>query len=147
MSDKQIELEIFEHYLEKKGVRRSSQRFKILDIFLSSEHHISIAELYEQVKKLYPSIGAATVYRTMKLLSEAGVAEELDFGDGLIRYEHKIGHAHHDHLICTVCGKFIETSDERLEKLQQELAERNDFTPLRHRLQIFGICGKCKKRK
>jgi Fur family ferric uptake transcriptional regulator len=137
------ELKIFENYLSAKGIRKSSQRYRILEIFLAADHHITVSDLTEIVRREHPAIGTATVYRAMKLFREAGIAEEVDFGDGVIRYEHKYGHEHHDHLICTQCGKFIETQDSRIEQLQQELAERHGFTPQHHRLQIFGICSAC----
>ncbi|MDG5815706.1 transcriptional repressor [Chitinispirillales bacterium ANBcel5] len=144
-SSNKAEREILDKYLARTGVRRSAQRYKIMDVFLSAEHHITVSELSDLIKKKYPAIGAATVYRTMKLFCEAGIAEEIVIGDGVVRYEHKYGHEHHDHLICTDCGKFIEAKDSQIELLQQKLAERHDFSPTYHRLQIFGLCKKCQK--
>ena len=137
------ECEVFDAYLSKAGIRKSVQRYNIMKVFLDARHHITVADLLELVKKRYPSIGTATVYRTIRLFCDAGIAQEVDIGDGVIRYEHKLGHEHHDHLVCNECGIFIETKDDRIEKLQEELAEKHGFSPLSHRLQIFGICKKC----
>jgi len=141
------EIEIFDEFIRSKGLRHTPQRAKILDVFLSTERHVSAEELYKLVKKEFRGIGYTTVYRTMKLLSECGLCGEIDFGDGISRFEHKYGHEHHDHLICTKCGRFIEVVKPQIEKLQDGLAKKYDFTPARHKLQIFGLCNKCAKRR
>ena len=131
-------------YVRDKGIRQSEQRAKVLDVFLKTERHLSVAEIYELVRKKYSTIGYATVYRAMKVICEAGLAREVDFGDGASRYEHKYGHEHHDHMICLKCGKFIEVMSPAIEKLQEKMAQGHGFTPVRHKMQIFGICKKCK---
>lgn len=139
------EFQIFDEFVRSKGLRHTHQREKILDIFLSTERHLSCDELYKLVKKQDKSMGYTTVYRTMKLLSESGLCQEFEFGDGISRYEHKYGHEHHDHLICIKCGRFIEVMKPEIEKMQDSLAEKYGFTPTKHRLQIFGICKQCQK--
>ncbi len=139
------EIEILEDFIRAKGLRYTPQREEILKIFLSIEKHLSIDELYKISKKKNSSIGYTTVYRTMKLLEEAGLCNEIDFGDGISRFEHRYGHEHHDHLICVRCGNYIEVIKPKIEKLQEKLAKEKHFTPLRHKLQIFGICSKCSK--
>ncbi len=79
----------------------------------------------------------------MSLLCECGLAEEIKIGKQKTRYELKFGQKHHDHLICLKCGQFIEVNDYKIEKLQDKLAEANDFIPVRHKLEIYGICKKC----
>lgn len=139
------ELEIFRNFIAAKSLRHTLQREKILDIFLSTERHVSCDELYKLVRKKDRSIGYTTVYRTMRLLSEFGLCQELDFGDGILRFEHKYGHEHHDHLICTKCGRFIEVLKPQIEKMQERLAREYQFMPTRHKLQIFGVCRQCQK--
>lgn len=139
------EFNILDEFIRQKGLRHTPQRAKILDIFLSTERHVSAEELYRLVKKRFHGIGYTTVYRTMKLLSECGLCGEIDFGDGILRFEHKYGHEHHDHLICTKCGKFIEVMKPEIEKLQDTLARQHRFTPIKHKLEIFGVCKKCSK--
>lgn len=141
------ELEILEKYIREKGLRHTPQREDILRVFLSVERHLSADELHTIVKKKNPSIGYVTVYRTMKLLSEAGLCNEVDFGDGITRYEHLYGHEHHDHLICTRCGTYEEVVKPEIEKMQDELAKERGFIPMKHKLQIFGICCKCSKKR
>ncbi len=138
------EFDVLGEFIRSKGLRHTPQRERILDIFLSTEKHVSVDELYKLVKKRYPGVGYVTVYRTMKLLSEAGLCGEIDFGDGILRFEHKYGHEHHDHLICTKCGRFIEVMKPEMENMQDKLAKRHGFTPTNHKVQIFGICRKCK---
>jgi Fur family ferric uptake transcriptional regulator len=135
---------VLKSYIAEKGIRNSSARESILNVFLHTERHVSAAELFELVRKKHPTIGIATVYRTVKLLCGAGLAEEIDFGDGMVRYEHKHGHEHHDHLICTKCGRFIEAFDPTIEELQKRLADKHGFQPLGHSLRITGYCKECR---
>ena len=116
--------DVFISYIKNKGIRQSRQRDCILEVFLNTEKHLSASELYGLVSRKYPGIGYATVYRAMKTICAAGLAEEVDFDDGVSRFEHKHGHEHHDHMICTECGRYIEVIDLRIEKLQDELAKK-----------------------
>lgn len=136
--------DMFNQYLRNEGIRYSEQREYILDIFLKVEKHLTTAELYGFVRKKYLKIGYATVYRAMKVICKSGLAEEIDFGDGISRYEHRYGHEHHDHLICLRCNRFIEAVKPGIETLQKKMAQEHGFTPIRHKMQIFGICKKCK---
>lgn len=137
------EIDIFIDFLRRKNLRLTKQREEILGIFLKANKHLSVEDLYKIVKKKDPRIGQATVFRTLKLLCEAGIAGEVDLGDKRIRYEHKYGHQHHDHLVCIKCGEFIEVFDSRIEKLQKSLCRKKEFLPYRHRMEIFGVCKKC----
>lgn len=133
----------FDHFLSRKNLRMTPQRGLIMDVFLKREDHLTSEELYDIVKKKDKSIGQATVYRTLKLLSEAGIAREVDFGDGVVRYEHSYGHKHHDHLICERCGKSIEVVDQHIEDLQERLAQKHGFVLTGHKMYLFGLCGEC----
>ncbi|RJP29559.1 MAG: transcriptional repressor [Candidatus Omnitrophota bacterium] len=137
------EVEIFNNYINRRRFRHTPQRIKILDVFLETEGHVSFQELYRLVKKKHPEIGLTTVYRSMKLFSECGLCSEIDFGDGVLRFEHKYNHKHHDHLICTKCGQLIEVVSPRLEKMQEAMAKKHGFVSLSHKLEIFGICSSC----
>lgn len=138
---------IFSEFLTKKHLRMTPQRLLILDVFLREEGHLSSEELWREVKALDQSVGQATVYRTLKLLTESGLAKEVQFGDGLSRYEHQYGHTHHDHLICEQCGDNVEVVDERIEELQEELARRHDFVLTGHKMYLYGLCARCRKRQ
>ncbi len=137
------ELAVFADFIRSKGMRQTRQREQILRTFLGVEGHISAQELYKLVKSRYPEIGYVTVYRTMRLLFQAGLCGESDFGYGFLRFEHKYDHSHHDHLVCTRCGKLIEVRNRRIEELQEEMARSAGFTATDHKLEIFGICKDC----
>jgi Fur family transcriptional regulator, ferric uptake regulator len=140
------EVELLGSFIRRKGLRYTPQREEILKAFLSQERHLSADELYRLVHRKNRSIGCVSVYRTMKLLEEAGLCDEVDLGDGKTRFEHKFRHQHHDHLVCVKCGRCIEVADAEIEKLQDELAKRKGFVPLKHKLQIFGVCAGCARR-
>ena len=135
--------EVFQTYLKQVGIRRSEKRNHILNVFLGTDKHLTTEELYGLAKKKRPEIGYATVSRAMKVICEAGLAEKIDFGDGIARFEHKYGHERHDHLICTKCGEVIEVRNDEVEKLQKKMAKSQGFKIKWHKLQIFGICKKC----
>jgi len=137
------EFQIFDEFVRAKGLRHTPQRGTILAVFLSTEKHVSAEELYKLVRKKDSTIGYTTVYRTMKLFSESGLCGETEFGDGVLRFEHKYGHEHHDHLICVKCGKFTEVTDPGIERLQENMVKRHGFKSLKHKLEIFGLCRKC----
>ena len=136
--------DIFITYIREKGLRNTRQREVILDAFLSADKHITVEELFNMIKKKNPEIGYATVHRNLGLFGECGLADEIKIGKQKTRYEQKIGQEHHDHLVCLKCGRFIEVRDERIEKLQDKLAEANDFLPQKHKLEIYGLCKKCR---
>ena len=141
------EKSIFRQHLRNNGMLRSKQREQILDIFLKTEHHPTIDDLYNLVKKKDPKIGLATVYRTMEVIYDAGLASKVGFGDGVKHYEHKYEHQHHHHLICLKCGKVIEVTSNRLEETQRQLAKKHDFTITRATMRLFGICKTCKRKE
>ena len=133
----------FEQFVANKGLRRTGQRDKVLDVFLATEKHVTVQELYDLVRRKHRQIGYATVARTIKLICESGLCRQVDFGDGALRYEHKYGHEHHDHLICVKCGKFEEIYSPRLEKIQHELVKKYGYIQQSHKLDIFGLCPEC----
>ena len=139
--------DIYRKYLRNNGLLCSEQREQILDIFLKTEKHPTINDLYDLVRKKYHQIGLATVYRTMKVICDAGLARETDFGGNIRRFEHKYKHQHHDHLVCLKCSKIIEVISPEIEKLQENLARRHKFKAVRHRMEIFGLCRTCKQKK
>lgn len=128
-------------YIQDKRLNTTSQRDAIVELFLRTKEHISIDELLAKVRKRHPKVGYATVYRTLKLLVDSGLAVERQFGDGQARYE--IVGDHHDHLICLKCGLILEFEDDEIERLQERIAARlGNFTVLRHRHELYGLCPK-----
>jgi len=136
----------FKEQLREKGYKLTVQRQAVLDVI--SEHegeHLSSEEIYENVKKNYPDIGLATVYRTLILLSQLGLIYKIDFDDGRSRYElnrEKEDHRHH-HLICTECGLVEEVEEDLLDSLEDQIFKNKGFIVKNHRVKFYGICKKC----
>lgn len=137
------EQEVLEKYISKHNLKITKQRRAVLESFLAIDEHISAEDLYKIVSAKEPKIGLATVYRTLALLTQSGLAEELDFGEGQKRYEHKYEHSHHDHMICTKCGKILEFQNPLIEKLQEDVAREHQFKMTSHKLDLFGLCSDC----
>lgn len=137
---------IFLEHIQKLGLRRTVQRDLIMEMFLRTEEHLTIEDLHWLVHKKDPSVGHTTVYRTLKLLTEAGLAREVRFGDNKTYYEHHYNHDHHDHMICTECGKVIEFFSADIESMQDEMAAKFGFRPTHHSLRMWGICDLCQKK-
>ncbi|HEY3593855.1 MAG TPA: Fur family transcriptional regulator [Polyangiaceae bacterium] len=134
-------------YMARKGLRSTEQRRLIIETFFHAPAHITIEELLGQVRSADPRVGYATVYRTLKLLAESGVASERHFGDGLIRYELADGDTHHDHLICVECHGITEFEEPRIETLQDEVAIRYGFDLRTHKHELYGVCAACQAQK
>lgn len=128
-------------YIQDRRLNTTAQREAIVEQFLRTRDHVSIDELLTKVRKRHPRVGYATVYRTLKLLVDSGLAVERQFGDGQARYE--VVGDHHDHLICMKCSLILEFEDEEIERLQERIASRlGGFTVLRHRHELYGLCPK-----
>ena len=140
------ELEAYVDFAKKKKLKLTRQREGILDEFLSAGRHVSAEDLYGIVKKKHPSVGRATVFRTLKLLCEADIAREVFLGDKIKRFEPYYKQKHHDHLVCVRCGRVIEAVEPEIERLQDVLCKKVGFSPQSHKLEIFGFCKKCRKK-
>jgi len=135
---------VFADYLSHQNLRMTSQRELILKMLCKQQTHVTAEQLYEITKKTDKSIGHATVYRTLKLLTEAGIVRELNFGEGSIRYETDTEEAHHDHLVCVKCGANVEFFDEEIEKIQDKIAEKYGYELIDHSMNLYGTCSKCR---
>jgi len=140
LSDKK---ELLQKYLHEKGLKSTTQRDDIIDVFFKTNTHINLEELLKRVRRKNSKVGYATVYRTMKLLTGCGIAVERQFGDGQTRYEHIPDDSHHDHCICVKCGRIMEFENQKIEHLQKEIAEKMNFTVNNHKLELYGYCSKC----
>jgi len=138
----EVEIKALGIYLERNQLKHTKQRELILAAFLEAKQHITSEDLYQAVREQHSNIGYTTVYRTMKLLVEAGLATERHFDDGITRYE--IEQEHHDHLVCLKCGGIEEFECELIENTQNEIAERHKFQILRHRHELYGHCRNCR---
>ena len=133
--------------MSRGGLKATRQREEIFRIFLTSSGHRNLSEIYAQVTKVNPKIGFTTVYRTMRLLTRLGLAAQRKFADGETRYEPVSRGKHHDHLICLDCGKIIEFEDEHLEALQEGVGQRYRFEISHHRMELYGRCADCSRKK
>jgi Fur family ferric uptake transcriptional regulator len=131
-------------HLEGQGLRSTRQRDAVLEVFLDADAHVSVEDLYERLRGAHPSIGAATVYRCMGLFVQAGIAKERRFHEGRIRYEPGVGTGHHDHLVCLSCGDIQEFENPTIERLQEEIAGSRGFSVTYHRLELYGLCPRCR---
>jgi len=138
------EFDIFKDFLKQHHLRWTPQRKLVLEEFLACEGHVHIDEMHERVRGKDPTIGIATLYRTMKLLVDSGLANMHSFNDKTT-YERLFQVRHHDHLICKGCGKTIEFEHPLIEKYQLEICDRHGFTLKSHRMELFGICKDCRK--
>lgn len=140
------EKEILREHITRHNLKHTRQRELILETFLKIGGHVSAEELYNKVVRRDSSIGLATVYRTLSLLCECGIAAQREFGEGRTRFEIVHEYQHHDHLICTKCGKIIEFENCNIERLQEKVAKDKAFTIFTHNLEIYGLCAECKSR-
>lgn len=138
--------ELLHRYLAQRGLKSTRQRSLIASTFLGAGGHLDVDQLLGRVRASDPKVSAATVYRTMKLLTECGLAHAQSFGDGHTRYESAFNREHHDHLICTDCGAIVEFENDRIEALQDSVARRHGFRVTRHKLELYGLCRECQRR-
>lgn len=136
----------FEQHLKKSGLKLTPQRNRIFERAFSTHDHFSAEQLYEWLKaEDGGGASRATVYRTLSMLTDAGFLESLDAGQGELLYEHVLGHSHHDHLVCTECGRIEEFRESRIEELQEEMAEKFGFRLTSHSMRLFGLCPGCRR--
>lgn len=140
------ERQVLEHYLKERGLKMTKARLLILEAFLAMESHVTAERLYEAVHKLDDGIGQATVFRNIRLFTDAGLAREACRDDGPRQYEHAWRHAHHDHLSCIQCGAVIEFVDGAIETAQQAVYKKYGYVPSGHRMELFGLCPDCAAR-
>ncbi len=132
-------------FMSERGLKSTRQRNLIIETFFQVDGHFSVEQLWSKVRALDPRVSVATVYRTMKLLAESGLAHAQNFGDGQTRYEPALDRKHHDHLICTRCGVIIEFENDRIEQLQDAVAKKHGFRVSSHKMELYGLCRTCQK--
>ncbi|MBI3301463.1 MAG: transcriptional repressor [Deltaproteobacteria bacterium] len=131
--------------MKEQGLKATSQREDIAQVFFATNRHISVEELYSEVRRVNSRVGYATVYRTMKLLKECGLAAERHFADGQARFENVEAERHHDHIICERCGRIVEFVHPQIEQLYEKVAQRFGFVATTHKMEIYGICQECRE--
>jgi Fur family ferric uptake transcriptional regulator len=135
------DLDVLKQHLSKHNLKLTRQREHILNAFLRMEH-VTAEQMYHLLAKKDPHIGLATIYRTLKLFCETGIAQERHFGTQT-QFDNVAHKGHHDHMICTSCGKIVEFQNCQIEKLQEEVATKNGFSIQTHKLELYGLCSNC----
>lgn len=137
------QLTMLRKYVETKKLRNSKQRENILVLFLEQNKHMTVEEVYEAAKEKLDSVGIATIYRCFNLFCDCGLCNVLTFADGVARYEAVYDNQHHDHLMCTECGKLIEITNNEIEDLQNKIALDHGFVLTDHKFELYGVCKSC----
>jgi Fur family ferric uptake transcriptional regulator len=136
----------FEDYLKTQSLRLTPQRIRIFDRAFATHDHFSAETFYGWLRaEDGPSVSRATIYRTLALLVDGGFLDSFDGGKGELVYEHVMGHRHHDHLVCIDCGKIEEFFDERIERIQSEVADQHGFELVEHDHRLRGYCRACSR--
>ncbi len=138
-------LDQYQAYIVQKGLKSTRQRDIIVEEFFKHHEHLTVEELWGRARKIDAKIGYATVYRTLKLLSESGLAHKRQFGEAQARFEHVTDH-HHDHLICMGCHEIIEFENDQIEHLQDKVCKKHKFKLVHHKMELYGYCDKCVKK-
>ena len=139
-------IDAFRAYLREHNLPITAQRLAIADIILGCENHLSAEDIMLELGARGASVGTATVYRTLEVLLRSGLVVERDFGEGFKRFEAARDIPHHEHLLCSLCGRVTEFRDERLERMTMLIAEQYGYARQGHRLVIAGICAECRAR-
>jgi len=139
--------DILHRHLKRVGLKQTAQRDTILRTFLETRDHLSTDELHRLVQKKDVRIGYTTVYRTLKLFAECGLASEVAFHDGIARYEHQYNRRSHHHMVCTECGSSVEFFSREVGQLEQEIGRKYRYLATRHTFQIYGVCEDCRKKE
>lgn len=143
----EINIDAIKERLRKEGYKLTTQRRAILRVIIENyDEHLSSDEVFNLVKKDYPELGIATVYRTLQLFEKLNIVYKLNFDDGCSRYEINTGsdHHHHHHLICLVCGKVAEVKLDLLDALEHEIESEGQFKIVDHNVKFYGYCSECR---
>ncbi|QDV07590.1 Ferric uptake regulation protein [Planctomycetes bacterium Poly30] len=134
----------FEEFLKGENLKMTPQRRRVFEKAFAVHDHFSVERMYEWLKaEEGPAVSRATVYRTLEVLERGGFIEAVETGRGEVVYEHILGHEHHDHMVCRICGTIAEFQDEQIEALQRKNAKALGFIMTGHMLRLSGICSSC----
>ncbi|MCI0343423.1 MAG: transcriptional repressor [Planctomycetales bacterium] len=139
------ETETFREFLARRGLRLTRQREQVLAAVLAAREHLSADDYFDRLRAR--GVSKSTIYRTLSLLVESGLAEGQDYGDGRVYYERMAGRDHHDHLICLGCGDLTEFRNADVEKLQDRVADEHGFELVSHTHKLFGYCARCRRER
>lgn len=135
----------FEKLFKQEKIDRFDDRFKMLEVFLQTEKHVTVNKLFSILKDKKLNLSVEFIEETLELMVRFGFAQKNRFDNGIVHYEHRHLGQHHDHMICTKCAKIIEFKNDQLEQLQAQVVSGFGFHMLQHRMEIYGICSECLK--
>lgn len=138
---------IFSAYLEKQSLRKTPERFSILDEIYSRDDHFDAESLYIQMRNKEYGVSRATVYNTLEILVACDLVTKHQFGKNLSHFEKAYGYKQHDHIVCINCKKVVEFCDPRIEQIQSMMGDLLNFKISHHSLNLYGMCGNCQKLK
>lgn len=138
-----MERKRFREFLSAKGHKSTKERDEILDLILTLEGHFDPDDLFVKLRTKGSKVSKASIYRTIPLLIESGLIEEVERVDKHAHYERVVRDRHHDHMICIQCGRVIEFFSPALEELQDDLCAKQSFRKVRHNMEILGYCEEC----
>jgi len=133
----------FRGYLRDSGLFMTAERAAVFDELVISDGHYDVDELVRRLRKKHRKVSRATVYRTVTLLEESGLINRVDLGHAHSHYECPTRIRHHEHLVCTMCGRVVEFTDPALEQRIADIAADHRFVLKRHAVQLFGVCREC----
>lgn len=135
---------IFREYLRDHGLKYTPERATLLREVLGNPEHFEAEQLLISLRQSGKRVAKATIYRTLPLLVDCGIIQQVQFGDAMARYEHMFGQPAHDHMVCRLCRRIVEFDSSEVLRLREELARRYRFEPVSHRFQITGVCAQCR---
>ena len=130
-------------YLSSRGLKLTRERKEILKAIMETHSHFEVDDIFIKLRRKKLKISQTSIYRTLPLLVESGIVLKNTCDRMTARYEHVLGHDHHDHMVCVKCGKIIEFQEDNIEELQVKVSKKHKFKILGHRLVIRGLCEKC----
>jgi Fur family ferric uptake transcriptional regulator len=138
---------IFSAYLENKELRKTNERFTILEEIYLRDDHFDAESLYEDLMRKKVNVSRATVYNTLDLMVACDLVKKHQFGKNQAQYEKSYGYKQHDHIICVDCKKVVEFCDPRIQQIKSMMGELLNFKITHHSLNMYGICGNCQMKR